>query len=729
MNKRKELLILSHPIFRIQPTRIIWCDNVQKQNTHHSLQQRILVISTLGIFLCKKCSFPKGIKILRVILYGNLTQVKIDSKKVFFRNHKVSMIIFHPNHIQIASIVIAMRNTLFSENILTPEYIIDPSVASQIETFSFKFDSILGERFLSFCLELDPAHFPFEKITNLYESFKSRKTSLLITNDIIPPILMKPAVMAIAYDQHIEKITLRKLNFYSFEKYFMMIVKNNSSLRHIAFKSVKFPNSLTHANLWSENNIFALNCFTFDDCDLTNKGFIEFMNSFKKFSGRVNAFHFKDCIFNIESYCFVFDSFKNMECFTYLSQITFTGIKFEPLSSTHIMTYAFESKFFYLHKNLKDFAFTNNQIDSNYFLEQVLNSHSNLSIMNLSHNSFCKQVKINDFNCIEELDLSSNKFNFHSLSSLFQSLSDSKHSPSSLFLDKLDISESDSICFYLKMADVVIRDLEMISWCNNIMKAPQFHHFCQFLMKQPKLSAISLSGSIQFSDASENLHIFSRVIEKKSIKRLEMKGQNNQRLGLKLIPLLQLLLEKGEIKILDITAQEVGNIGLDIVCSLAEKCLQEVRFDQNLPNSIDILKANLIKMINSKIEVFEWPQKDIHNKLESTSLQNKDKYEKEFKGLKKKFEEKLKRGTSQSCPRESSRSRSNSVYMMRAKSIDNTPRIDYSILKNRMKIVDEAIVECFDSSFQDVDPLISAIEKLDKEVSLNNFLQHIQKST
>ena len=83
-------------------------------------------------------------------------------------------------------------------------------------------------------------------------------------------------------------------------------------------------------------------------------------------------------------------------------------------------------------------------------------------------------------------------------------------------------------------------------------------------------------------------------------------------------PLLKSLVTNWSLKMLDITGQRDGAKCYDYLIKLVETTLEELRFDNNSPSDIEVLKKILNSILNSKLNFADWPQKRYKRKYFKT---------------------------------------------------------------------------------------------------------------
>ena len=757
MQNIKDQLSSVHPLFRIPSTRIFWADNVMKRNTHNSLQSRYLVIASPGIFLFERKTFPKGYAISRIIPYSDLVLITAQSDESFdFFKAKVTMRLQHPKNAEVVAMVIAIRDVLFGGKVRYPKLVLDKEIQKKIEesNFIFESDSLLADRFLSLSLETPVKHINYDQLLEYHEKCINSPAGFSINAEMLASNLISPLSKAIAYDSDIQSLQLDSVNFSSFVQYFKTIIMNNSSIQNLLLTSVSFKDSLVDfIQIFNQKTMCQINFISFLHCQLISTNFLAFLSAFHKYQTGIQTLLFISC--NIDKTILekILATICSANCFQALSELYFSEVKDKnPLEP--VLAKFFESPFIANHKNLQYISLMNCQLNLDQLLPHFLNHIKSIRFANFSYNSCLFEAQISNFSSLDEIDLSYVNFTPSSLFALFKCFytisSSVKHIPSQISFNGVQMSDSDWNEFYNKLSNPEFTDsigkianLKMLSWCYNKMNGKQVEAFIHFLSnKLPDITELGLSFTIQNFDIDSSLQILSKYFETHTIRKLDFRGGNNSVFGPKMEPLLKSLVTNGSLKMLDITGQRAGSKCYDYLIKLVETSLEELRFDNNSPSDIEILKKILNSILNSKLNFADWPQKDIKESISKIKLTSRSSAISNFKELhnvyKKKFvtPNKLTHNLSADLVGSSTnlslnenppdvsessgnlpflRQRSTSILKSKLKSdgsikrvSNNTTTIDLQFLKSRPPVVDEAIYECFGEEELKDEPILDS---------------------
>lgn len=577
----KELLASTHPLFRVPATKVFWFDSVMNKESHQGIRQRFMAITSPGIFIFERRTFPKGYIINRIISYSDLILICADSDSMQFFKAKVTLNLQSSRHLEAVAIVLAIRNALFGDKPRAPKIIIDPSVCEQIEKYQFAFESgnLVADRFLSLCLNIDEKNLNPEEISDIYDCLKVSQNFVQISSEILNSPLISAVSLAIAYDNEIQTLHLKNINFSLLVSHFIPIVQYNFSIQKLYLSTVTFSGKIqSYVEVWNDKTAFSANQFIFNDCNLTSTDFVTFFKTFKKFPADMQSIMFNNCNISTLALETIFSTISSSLCFRTLTELSFSHMKTDAALQTCFLQFI-TSNFFMVQKNLQCLSLEDIGIDIHLILPFLLNNPSYISNLSLIGNNFLNPISIKDFHNVIDMDLSFMHFTSDSLLSILNCMASSENHPHRITLDSLVISDDDWEIFYHHIGSIVISKLVMISFCGNKMKAEWMHLFKTFLLNHPSLSELGISYSILYDDAEDSINDLIQVVESKTIKKLEIKGKGDTILKQKLIPLIKAILTRATIKLLDITGQEISNIGLELIA-------QSIKNNKDQANSI-----------------------------------------------------------------------------------------------------------------------------------------------
>ena len=708
-----------------------------KKNRRGALQQRLLVIASVGIFMLERRMFPRGLSLSRMIHYGDLLLVRLDESMVEFFGPKVTIACVHEDYIHIAAIVRAVKTSLFSEQARPTKVVIEaPGVQQKLDAddYVFRSESVLADRFLSLSLSTATNLLVPDQLNYLYDLLKTCSGCFQFDAETAMSPLIGPVSLAIAYDEHLEGLRLWDLNFPSFMRFYMNMVQFNSSIHRVTFSSVSWNGPIkAYTDVWNKKTQFAADQMTFNDCQLSTPTFRGFLEAFEKYPADMTKLAFIRCSMSKESLEALFESLYVARCFRTLADLTLVEVKPADLLKMCIMQFL-SSNFMLNQKYLNLINFSDCNLDLDLVLPFFFKFETCLQSLTLAGNTFTESkglAEINDFQNVAELTLSNCTFTGEVLLKFFQVLAAAQHAPANLVLDSLKIDESGWDTFYEGISEVQMKSLKLLSWCNNVMNEKHMQSFKTFLLKQPTLTDLGLSNSISFADADACLGCLVEIVTHLNIERLELRATSGQTFGVKLVPFIQKLFERKTIKMLDITGQGIGDIGLDIITQLAETCLEELRFDGNSPSSYEVLLDRVKRITVSQLACAEWPSNDAKEVTAKISLSGRQQIMRQIEAARKEFEAKMARHTS---PSQDDLTADDHATSRRPSILTRGSRKESMAAGTLPVIIDETIIGCCEpwvtSSLNEIfnnkkirDPLLVAVDELDAMTSLTHFLK------
>ena len=757
MQNHKDLLASSHPIFRVSSVRVFWFDAVTRY-TNQSKSQRYLAIASPGIFLFEKKKFPKSFTNCLFIPYSELVLICADENTIQFFKAKVTMNLSNPKQLEAVAIVLAIRKILFNENLRMPKIVIDPVLRAQIEDFDFNFqsESLLADRFVSLCLTLDEKLINVEQINEIYDFLKNIKSAIHISPELITSPLISALTQAIAYDSNIQTLNLKNINFPSFANYFIPIVLYNSSIKLLQFHSVSFNGNMQpFVDVWKGKTFFAANQIVFYNCTLTNIDFVTFMKSFKSYPADMKSLVFIHTTFNTLAIETIFSTVARSQCFRTLKELRFTQMKSDEAIQTCFIQF-FSSDFLIEQKNLKTLSLVDACLDLDQIIPYLFHNSSYFSGLYLAGNSFLQGAKIKSFQNVQNFNMPRNKFTSDSLLGLFKSLAAAEKSPSRVNLDRIIMNEDDWKIFYdnINKDNIILPKLAIFSWSANKMNEQQMKNFIEFLKQQPQLTDLGVSGSILYENAENQIPYLIDLLQNKPIKCLDIRAvyMNNQTesgtktqytpgehtnptvLGEKMLPLLKFLVEMPSIKMLDVSGQEIGDEGLNIIQMFSTKEMDDIRFDGSFPSSPEIFSDTITKIIQSSTLSSEWPENDLKFVIGKVSPPNRPQYIRQLTKLREKF---FNRFIQDECLSQNNsnqplnRTRHNGILSRRISHAEPSndlqiPLTVVNLLTYREEFIQNAFLECFgeDIDISKTDPVLQAFEQMNEESSITLFIQN-----
>lgn len=730
--ENQSILKTTHPLFKVAATRIFWFGTVHKKNTHGVYQQRILAIATPGIFLLERRTFPRGLVISRIIPFAELLLIRIDNESMQFFCPKITMVLQHPDQLEVVSIVLKIRQALFGDRPRPPKLDIPKDKLEKIHSSTFQFESsaILADRFLSFCVSVPPNMLSIDQINDLYDQLSTTTVSISFTPEIITSPLVTPMAQAVSYDSKIKTLKIVNSNVSLFLPQLSLIFQNNSSIDHIIFASATFVGSTKRfANSIDGKSSFKATKISFSESQLNSHDFCYFFESFSNYPGKIQELSFYHSNMTKDSLDSVFQTIMIAPCFKSLSELSFSNINSSDAIQINAMQ-LFSCSFLVEQDQLNSINMSNCGLSLENVFPLLLMFDTCVTSVNFSGNKFYSsdQIPMTDFKRLEEISLAECSFSPSSLTALFKALAKATNSPARLILNGLKLDENGWNTFYSSLDEIVLPHLTTLSWCQNPMTVDQFQKFSKFMMKQPKLVNLGLSESLKGPNVEKSLACLADLVKSRPIESLEFIGGINESVcGEKLIPVLEAFLAQSTIKKLDIRRQYFADKGLEIISQLAMRCLDSLMYDEANPSSADVFLQCANKVLSSSISYCEWPHKDAQTILNRIPIAQKQALLTQMQQLEKQFAQKY------SLPDEAVDSalsipkslRNNSILTLKRRSNSFIGLNQTEYLRFKEPKIEAIVCECLNIKGPEYlqDPLVKLYMEMENETSIEKFLQ------
>lgn len=735
MNENAEnshhLLAGVHPIFSVPSTKIFWVETVQKVNKHNKSQTRTLVIASCGIFLLEKKSFPKELVVSRTIAYSELVLVWADESSMKFFKPKVTMHLMHPRHLEAVALVLALRRALFPGDLPRPPKVaFAPDVQAAIDRIASmapveRTVSALADRFLSMCLLAPPEALQTEQVAAVHRKLRENPKSVDFDAASISPHLISAMAAAVAYDRGVVSVHVRKVCLPYFLQHFNEIAEHNASLRNLYFHEVSLGDGELGAlyELVKRGAALRANSFSFSECQLGTREFAQFFEKVVNgIAGKVKSVSFFRSKIGDENLKSVFATLAASKRCAALETLIFNGVVDNEKGKNKALYQLLGGDFLDNYQSLSCFEIANNNLHLEKVLHNVVNEKVKIRTLNLSGNVIAGDLQIRSFYGIEKINFSSIGFTSETFDNFLRSLSKCEKVPQYIVLDSLKVDKSEWYELYNRIKDISISGIKSFSWnCNQIMHE-QIGPFLQFLSNLPDLDELSISSSVCSSESGQFISQFLPFINKKPLRKLEIKGSNDFILGSNLLPLLDSLLSQRFIKSLDISNQELNPEGLEILVHLSNNCLEELKFDGTGVSSFDYYTGFIEKLLESKLRFAQWPDNDIKRLLKKESSQKKSLSSK-LSSLKKRFGQQYKGSLSRDSSSNFGHRRIASSSHRSKSGNQSQELVLDSIYEHDPNIV-PLLLECLDlpQLLPDTEPFHLAMTSLDSATSIDAFL-------
>lgn len=509
----RETLSILNPIFKISRVQILWDDDVLDVEKNGTTHNRICLISTTGIYIIKKKSFPHPAKITSSIIISDLATISVVDDKCSFMSSHTQITIQHKNACMFASVVYCVRKAQFPPSILplTITFPNDDNFELINENSPYQPSSLFIDRVITCALHLK-VDIQSSIIQQIQSDLKITENTFTITKSICKSPLFDAILISLPYDLDLHKIVVDSCQLSIVFRFFNELLLRGQHVNEISFKSCDFSNSLPFFKQGvTTNGLFKPSKWTFNSI-VINESFSALFDSLTLLNCDIKSLTFENCEFSNETMSAVFQSIFFNSCFHHLEFFALNGslnlseLPFQIASLTCC-------SWVLLSKCLHMISIKNCSIDVQSILPQLLNSDNGLTNLCLSGGRLVKPLVFDRtpvLNHLTFLDLSNLTVTFESVMSVFDIIKSGN-----LIIDGLDLSsisftdDNDKKRFYSKIENITVEPLKTLVFNENVMDENQTRSFALFLKNQSKnLTHLYVNNSIDVSQSSDSVLTF-----------------------------------------------------------------------------------------------------------------------------------------------------------------------------------------------------------------------------
>ena len=514
----------NHPVLQISDAKVVWQGNVNKINTHGKFQPRYLLVTSSAIFMFKTKTFPRSYQLVRILPIASLRKLTLTPSDLTIDSVKHSLTLQNQEATQLCSIIYTLHETVFPDHKMNFSF--DDSLREKLEETIFIYEpqSILGERFLSYCTDLD-TKFTYEDVKEVYQYLKESNGTFYIKNEMIDSPLFTALTKTAAYSSDITSLIIEHANFAKACKMFIPVCKDNSSIKHVIFKNVDFKGtgSILY-DAFANGCIFSANQFTFLDCDMTTSDITCILDFFQIYTHEVNKVVFEKCAFSQDSIMDTLQSIFVSPCFGRLRSLIFLSPKCDSFIDAALIL--FSSSWMIEEQCLRELSLINCGLDLSKLLPQIMQYETGLVRLNLSENYFSQPLTFKvqkSFHDIDELILQNVNFPDTTFTEFLKVLSTSDPSPSLLDLSDPKIMSCDLAGVYASLQQINLPELKTLCWKGiEISNSRRLQSFLDFVCSMPLIKELDITDCLK--DLHSNADDIINVINHKHIEKIGFGG-------------------------------------------------------------------------------------------------------------------------------------------------------------------------------------------------------------
>ena len=629
-----------HPFFKIKAVDVLWADSVQKINRHDQSQVRFCVICTPGIILFQKKKIGKY-KFSRAIGYSKLQTIESDGNSLILKSSDGTKIdIIHQRIPEIITFIMGVMSSLFEPI----EGKFDEKLKGKLEDAFFLFETKypLVNRFLANAITLidtccDKIIEASNKLMNL------SATKITFSPLIVKSQLLNPLVDAISSDQDILTLEFSSLDFHDFILPLQTILTKNQYINELIFKGIVYQGESTHLVEFFKTQVNSpINTIKFEHCEMSSNKFTNFLLAFSKFKCRITSIVVQNCIFSEETIRALMISLFHSPCFPSIREFTLSGDSLPDNTQQFILSLGDKQKC-KLQRSFKFLYLDSLKFDGSEILDSFIrNDRSYFTLISITGSNMKKEMRstVDTFRQLNEINISNSWVTKESLLSFFKCISSAKIAPSAIICNHLHMTEESFFAFYQSAKTYIYPSINTFSWENNTLKDNNLMSFFSFLSQIPNINDLSLSNTIPCS--SNSVKFIVDIINSHHLSRLVIRGCGKTSFLSKFNNILVALKNKGSVRALDISGQQIDNSCFETLDQLVNSTLISILYDGQQPTSPDSLSKVIESIINNPQIVFsKWPEETVKYALSKVSMRAKGVMIRNFEILKRRFESKF----------------------------------------------------------------------------------------
>ena len=721
-----------HPILKAKGVHVYWKGNVGKINTKGDVQPRYLVITSIGIFLMVKRTFPSGFKLSRTIPMVMLKTITLTTDYLALDSDTTSMVIQHEKINEITALLVTIQTEINGPAVFKASTQLKMVVSDRI--FEIPKKRFVIDRFESECLACN-IPIQVDQVNSICKTLDADRETISFTASIAASSYLPAIINTLKGESTYKTLILKDLSFMSFYPNLIKILTTSSSIETIIFYKVTFlEKSFNIPQDAFSKTISPITTFKLYKCDFTNPKTKDLIYILSQLNAHITSLSVDNCKFIPATLEAMFYSIFDSQCFKSLTKAVFNNINLPENFQVFAMQLV-NCDWVLKNKALKHLRLENMPLQLDVLLKTILIFETGLEEVSLSGCSFTKPLEsgvIQNFQMITHLDLSGLTTTSEALLSFITYLDTVPSNLISLDLTHFKMGHQDLIDFYSKLGTLKLGHLQSLVWDKNIVPNDKVDNFIQFLLAQTELIDLSISNCFVGLPA-----IAEKLIQLTSLnfQRFVMVGSGKCIFGHDLNKVLEKLITKGTLTILDVTGHTIGDDGLKLITQFVESGAKGIAFGKTNATSVDTMLECLEAIINADIEFAQWPANDVKRVITKVPLGQRDKIIKQYSIVKKKFHEKFKIEPDQDDQLDDEQAES-PIRMKRLSSmpllirspsdanlVSRVEPIDYDSTTFREDQVKELLAECIgQGSIQPInDPLIIYYNKFIIENSIDRF--------
>ena len=528
----KDTLGVLIPAFRIPRVQVLWDGDVNFVNSKGQFHERVCLISTIGIYIIKKKSFPHPAKVVDYIVISDLNTIIANENKATFKTYQNEITIQHENISPFVGITHCIRKAQFPLNILPlkTKFPNEEMFGLINDTSPYQPASLFIDRVITCAVHLRlEISLPLLKM--IISELKVIHSSFKITKKLINSPLFHAVTLALPYDLDLHRIIIDSCPLASVLPFFDELFTRGKLIKELDFINCDFTDSLQSLqNLLSTTSIIKPSKWIFSNI-VINDSFTSFFDSLNLLNCNVYSLTFDSCTFTYETMSAVFQSILFNSCFHNLESFSFDGVNNSydlPLQISSLQC----SNWVLLTKCLHFISLSKNNFDATTLIPQLLTIDIGLRKLRMAECNFTSTLSFSKpppVNHLLYLDLTGSRFTSKSILSIFNLIHSKTLVINGINLSRIGLNSDEKTEFLSKLYGIELDLLTTFVFDNNELNNDQTLLLSNFIINQRNLKNLSLNNCIDCTNIGPEINVLLDAIDTINLESLCIRADKSQK--------------------------------------------------------------------------------------------------------------------------------------------------------------------------------------------------------
>ena len=472
MTKCFDLLISSHPIFKLFPNDLYMFEQCDMINEYGNSIQYFVAFHISGIFLLESKTFQRNYSIVKTIPTHSIFSLIVtkDSILISFLPQNFIELKFQ-NHLRLAALICTVKSLIYDNPNLHLNFEIDESIRKEFDSIDLSNIFIKNNAancFLGMFLYVKT--FNEKDFKQIYDLLNSNNLKTLkIDQNMFNNIYFNEFIGSISLSTETENIIIENIELGNFAVNLKQMIVYSETIKSLYFKNVTFQRNFeSFKDLFNDQNqLIRIESISFQNCKFIANETSIFFNSFSECLSDIKKLKVDGCFLTNFTLDCIFQSLFFSNCFHSLEVINFSNVSL-PDDLTTLVVQLLGCGWVLQKKCLSTVVLRNCAINIGEFLSQINKFDCGIVTLDLGFNIFQKCPVQVDLKHLEELILDHCTFTSESLVHFFTLLE--KGDSENLITVDLSRIIADDEClsyFYKNSGSLIIPKLNGLLWNDN----------------------------------------------------------------------------------------------------------------------------------------------------------------------------------------------------------------------------------------------------------------------